>query len=167
MRKCVVCAAVAILVATAAGAAPAAQVLPQADRDSVQTLLGVYARATNTGDTALWIDLWDQDGIRVSQDGQVVAGKNAIRQAVRPLIENFTNTLDLTCDDVTLSGNMVFVRGYYSLTARTKMRMEDSVPRWIAGPSPSTLVSAGTFLLVLRRQADGTWKLFRETILEA
>ena len=167
MRKCLLCVAVALLIATAAGAAPAVHELPQADTEAVQALLDVYARAMNTGDTALWIDLWDQDGIRVSQDGQAAAGKSAIRQAARPLMENFTNALDLTCDDVTLSGTMVFVRGYYSLTARTKIRMEDSVPRWIAGPSPSTLVSEGTFLLVLRRQADGTWKLYRETIVEA
>jgi uncharacterized protein (TIGR02246 family) len=166
MKKGVLIVVTVLMTAAFACGAPVAQELPPADQAAVQALLDLYASAMNSGDTARWIELWHDDGVMVSQDGLAIAGKTAIRVAARPLIENFTNDLALTCDDVTMSGNFAFVRGCYSLTARTKMSMEEHVPRWVAEPSASTLESEGTFLLVLMRQSDGSWKVYRETRIQ-
>ena len=93
------------------------------------------------------MDTWADDAQFHRSGRSVVIGKEAIRSVVADDIEQYDWSFTYSSEDVGAAGDLGYYLGTYMLT-RTDQSGE-----------------AGTFygstMMILRRQADGTWKITR------
>ena len=131
--RTIVCA----LAAAACARAPAHDV-PGARR-AIQAAVTEYVTATNRGDAEALTALYTDDAVLLPPDHEPIQGRDAIgafwRQGTDPGLE--VRTLRLEVD-----GNVGYLVGSYHLPA-TEAEPADS----------------GKYVMCLRRQSDGSWKL--------
>ena len=109
-----------------------------------------YAASLNAGDVSRWLDLWTEDGVQMPPDEPAVVGKEQIRARNSAVLDQFTfNMEDITNLEVEESGNLGFARGRFHATLTPK-----------GGGDP--LVVDGKYLTILRKQADGSWRIHRD-----
>ncbi|HET7838704.1 MAG TPA: nuclear transport factor 2 family protein [Rectinemataceae bacterium] len=110
-----------------------------------------YSSTLMAGDAEGWLALWDEDGVQLPPNEGMHMGKAEIRNlAVVRIPSRPANAFSMKIDtqEVKVEGGLAFARGVYSWSARPK----DSGP----------LSYDGKFLTVFRKQADGSWKIFRD-----
>lgn len=105
-----------------------------------------YGAAATAGDLHRWIDLWIEDGIQMAPDAPARVGKEVIRAQMQPLFELFDTRMAVYPDEVQVLGEQAYTHGSYEFVMAP---MEGG---------DSTQVK-GKFLTILRRQADGSWKI--------
>ena len=106
-----------------------------------------YTLACNTGDVSLYMSLWDDNGIRMAPDTPAVQGKDQIKEQIQPGFELFDSTIDIKKVEVQLSDDWAFKRGTYTMSYKLKSGGE-------------TAFADGKFLTILKKQNDGTWKIY-------
>lgn len=114
----------------------------------VQKVLEAYLKARVAGDADWWLSLWDDDGVQLFP-GSRAHGMEALQEvtparfAAVPVTSAKIDTADITITD-----NFAISYGHFVID-----RVADgkSVP------------FDGKFLTVLKRQSDGTWKIFRDS----
>ena len=127
---------------------------PSADGDGLQRLRAVndaYRAAWLAGDSAGVLRLFTADAVLLPHHGDPpVVGRDAIRKFWWPpgAPPTTITTLDLTTDGADISGDAGTLWGRFTLA----FSYEE------AGTTRS-LRNAGTYLMVLRRQDDGEWRI--------
>jgi len=124
----------------------------QVDIKAINLLYDQYCLHANTGDLDLFISLWTGDATRMEPDFQPINGKENIRS-------HFKNTFDLFNINVNIygkteievSGNLAFSRGNFTLSLNPKAD----------GPTASM---DGKWLDTLKKQDDGSWKIYIDCI---
>lgn len=109
-----------------------------------------YSAYMNAGNSEAWIELWHPDGVQLPPGRPAFEGKSAILGSVTAQLgatefEDFT----IMNKEVEVSGNLGFARGNYSFKGTPK-----------AGGD--TMEFAGKYLTIFKRQADGSWKIYRD-----
>jgi ketosteroid isomerase-like protein len=106
-----------------------------------------YSAAINAGDADAWITLWDENGVQMPPDTPWRTGKQAIDAAHRQgsALQDFTIYLDETV----AAGGYGYARGTYSFV----------IP---ASADSPRLKFEGKYLTIYKRQADGSWKIYRD-----
>ena len=101
----------------------------------------LFTRAMNAGDLEAALALWAEDGSFANELGEVVTGKDALRQTLRDFFA-LQPQLDLQIKKVIQSGDVALTSGTWTLI----------------GNSPEGPVEmSGTGVAVMRRQPDGSW----------
>ena len=117
------------------------------DETAIRRSIHAEMQAANAGDAAAWAALYTQDAIVLRPHGAVVQGRDAIERwlAELPAIS------DAKGEGVEVMGygDLGYLRGIYS------MRL--SLPG-----VPMPIEEKGKFLLICRKQSDGSWKITRE-----
>lgn len=91
--------------------------------------------------------LYTDDAIFVGADGQAARGRAAIQEALAPFVGGMS-TMELT-DTHTVAGvELASDMGIYAQTLQT--------------PDGGEQTMSGSYLVVLRRQADGSWKIVQQ-----
>ena len=109
-----------------------------------------YASSLNTGDISRWLELWTEDGVQMPPDEPAVVGKEQIRARNSAVLDQFTfNMENITNLEAEESGDLGFARGRFNAILTPK-----------GGGDP--LVVDGKFLTILRKQADGSWRIHRD-----
>jgi ketosteroid isomerase-like protein len=139
-----------LLIAAWAQAQPIA-VGPATDCAAVRGVMETYALAANKGDPDLRLSLWDDGGMQFRND-MVVLDRAAIAQRVRANMGGNNMQMTLTVEEVVVSGDLAFARGPYTSRATPK-----------AGGTGS--FTDGRFMTILRRQPDGSWKIYRDMMV--
>ena len=139
---------VALLLAGSATTGNAADV--EAFRAAVQDTFDKYSAAMNAEDSDVWILSWDENGIQMPPGAPAVVGKPAIEKMIRGVHqaldwEKFTIRLE----EVQVGGDWGYARGTYSASITPKAGGE-------------TAFIDGKYLTILKRQPDGSWKIFRD-----
>lgn len=117
------------------------------DEAAIRRTINTEMQAANAADAAGWAALYTQDAIVLRPHGAAVEGRDAIEQWLSrlPVISNAT-------------GETVEVVGYRDLGyARGIYSMRFSLPG-----VPMPIEEKGKFLLICRKQNDGSWKIARE-----
>jgi len=130
--------------ATAAG-------LSQQDESAIRGVLATYARGWLEGKPKVVMSAFLEDAVILPHHGdEPHAGAEAIRRFWWPPDSPpFRVTrLEQQPDEITGEGNLAYVRGHFALTF---IMEQDGTPR--------TFSNAGTFLMVLRRNAEGEWRI--------
>ena len=122
----------------------------EAFKAAVQDTLDKYSAAMNAEDSDLWISLWDENGIQMPPNAPAVVGKPAIEKGIRESYqaldwEKFTIRLE----EVKVAGDWGFARGTCSASITPKAEGE-------------TAFIDFKYLTILKRQPDGSWKIFRD-----
>jgi uncharacterized protein (TIGR02246 family) len=124
------------------------------DKAEVEAAIGVvrdlYVAATNAGDAPSIAKLYTDDGVRMPPNMLAEVGKEAIQAGLQAEFDKFNTNLTVTTQEIEVGGDLAFGRGSYAITLTAK-----------AGGQ--TVEDAGKWMNVLRRQADGSWKIARHT----
>lgn len=137
-------AVVALLAAFACGPSSPAP-LSQADRDAVRQAGQELKRAVLEGDWEAVASHYAEDAFLDPPDSPPLTGRSAIRDHYAGSMGGVS---ELEVDPMTVDGegNLAYVRGSWSLTARAPGAAADS-----------TVSGGGGYVVVRRRQPDGRW----------
>jgi uncharacterized protein (TIGR02246 family) len=120
-----------------------------AEIEAVTTMFDEFVAAFVAEDLAGSIANWAENGVSMPPDGPPLIGKEAIRSDYQAAIEGWDIQISHRIEDVTVSGEMALVVATFD---------ETLTPR--AGGDPTEL--HGRWLLVLKKQPDGSWKVWRD-----
>lgn len=142
----------ALLAATALASAlgPPARPAAQAAADARQAILEAdreFDRVTAAKGADGWTSFFAENGRMFQSNGQIIAGKKAIREAMAPLFAGAANSLRWrpVTAEVAQSGEL----GY--TTGESLLRM--------VGADGKLMIRPGRYVTIWRRQPDGSWKV--------
>jgi uncharacterized protein (TIGR02246 family) len=129
-----------------------AGVAPPADLEAINELHRRDMQASKTWDVETLASLWTDDIVSIPQDGQPLIGKEANRNSLLKLKDESRDIdiveYNLAFNEVKVIGEWAFEWGTFSATIKSKD--EGEVSR-----------SSGKLFRVLKRDADGSWKVAR------
>ena len=120
----------------------------EADIAAIKELYNQYCQAVTAGDLDHFISLWEDDAIRMDHNNYAVIGKENIRAHFKVRFDPFDNKMALYGEtEVQVSGDLAFARGNVTLSITPK------------GKDTTTNFDV-KFLDILKRQEDGSWKIY-------
>ncbi|HEV8364781.1 MAG TPA: SgcJ/EcaC family oxidoreductase [Gemmatimonadaceae bacterium] len=124
-------------------------------KDSIQAREREWSAAFKAGDAAAVANLYSEDGATVQPAGDWYRGRAAITEGTKKQLDtvNVTAREDIT-EEVIPAGDYVVEIGHYSMAGTTKK-----------GNKP--ISTAGRYMVVWRKDADGVWRLYRDIGSEA
>ena len=139
------------LVMSLAGAA-LAETEDEAFRAAVEEIFATYSAANMNGDADLYISLWDENGVKMVPNKPAIYGKSAIGERKRiGLKKADIESQIITVEETQVAGDWGFARGTATMSSTPK-----------AGGATTNLEA--NFLTIFKKQADGSWKIFRDCI---
>lgn len=162
MRLTLALALAALLFAPVAGAQAPRRPLPPVLRPSIPTRADsiamrrgieagnlAYLDAFKRGDLRALTEVYDADAVQMRPGGMVIRGRGAIAANLAPLLQRirFING-SITSSSLWRVDDLVYDIGHYTFVFQP------------AGKD--TLVEKSRYLNIWKRQADGSWKIFRD-----
>lgn len=138
MKKAILTLAVCVSGAAALLAAPA-------DDPAIAKVREAYAAAVNAGEPARVAALYTADGIEMPPNQPMVKGQAAIEAYHKQLNAMGQFNLAITMAEAKASGAMAFDAGTYTQTIKLK--------------TGQTIDETGKYLVVLKKDAGGQWKI--------
>ena len=117
----------------------------ETDVAAIKALLVNNQSMITSGDLEGWIDQFTEDAVFMQPDEEVVNGKEAGREAVRPWYESFDMEITISVDEIEVLGDRAFARWSCAFWATPKS----------AG---DTTERNAKEIWILRRQPDDSWK---------
>jgi uncharacterized protein (TIGR02246 family) len=131
---------------------PAAAPLSDADVAAIRDLGPQYSQATLARDVDAAVALYTDDAVILPAGAPVVVGKDAIRDYIAGEFASDAVTTEFVFTSIQTdgAGDLAFDRGTWTWTG--------TVPG-----AAEPLTSVGKYLIVVRRQPDGSWLLVEDT----
>lgn len=118
-----------------------------ADTAAIKALGDQYIAAVNSGDAAAVTATFTDDGIGMPPNQAAREGKQAIQANYEAMFKAYTVKFAPTPLETQVAGDWAYGRGNYTWTATPK--------------SGKPLEDSGKYLNILKRQSDGSWKVYR------
>jgi ketosteroid isomerase-like protein len=123
-----------------------------ADTAAIRQIWANYALFVEEGDSEGWLSQWDVDGIQLRADAPARTKNELDAQVPAQFKARFDandTKMAINASEIVVNGPWAFSGGTYTqdLTARS---------------SGKTIHVDGKFLTILKRQMDGSWKLYRD-----
>ena len=119
----------------------------EADTAAINKLYNRATLACSTGDAELYLSVFTEDAVVMAPGSPAVIGKEELRPIIEGLFGLFDLELPYTMDEVGVTGDKAFARSSFQYSMTPKEGGE-------------TTTSAGKELDILKRQADGSWKIY-------
>ncbi len=120
------------------------------DVEAIRRLVGPeWAAAWTAGDATAIAGFYAEDAVLLPQNQLPIVGKTAIRSSYETLLEQFSVRGGSEVVELEVGGDWAFMRGTYTITVAPKN-----------GGAPIE-TDRGNWLWIVKRQADGSWKIFR------
>jgi uncharacterized protein (TIGR02246 family) len=129
-----------------APSSPGTATTSQADVDAVNNVRNEFVSAFNMGDAAKVASLYATDAVIMPTHQPMITGRDAIESYNKTFFEMFTATINVAPVETKVFGDRALDRGTYTIQITPK-----------AGGSP--MMDEGKYIVLLQRQADGSWKL--------
>jgi uncharacterized protein (TIGR02246 family) len=147
-RTVVLCVLVAAISSTAhAGSKGKHEGVPEA-RAAIEAANAKFSEAFARGDAKALAALYTPDAIAFPPDSEMIRGNEAIGKFWKTTRDGGVQSATLTTLDVGRSGDVAYEVGNVSLTIQP------------SGKAPTT--AAAKYVVVWKRQSDGSWKLHRD-----
>jgi len=120
----------------------------EADIAAIKEHYDQYLHYINTDDLDLFISLWADDATRMEPGIPAIVGKENIRAQFKTIFDLFNNKMVMIGEiEVQVSGDLAFAYGTVTLssTPREGGSIIQTDIKWLDG---------------LKRQADGSWKIY-------
>jgi len=140
----------AILAMTALGCAGTGPAQVAKAKRGIEATRSAYVAAWRAGNAAAVTALYDDEGQVLYPNGPAVEGEAEILAYFQGFFGEFSQAeFQLTSTEVQVAGPWAFDRGTY---------------RWKGVPRDggAAFVDHGKYLVVLRQQVDGSWKVYRD-----
>ncbi len=144
--------AIAVAVGLSACTPPAPAPAPDTSAEDLAAINAVrdaWAAAFAAGDAAALAALYTNDAARMNPGEPTVSGPAAIQAGFEQMFSEATASNDIRPEMTDVSGDWGFDSGTYTSTVTPKAGGE-------------AMTESGRYLVVLRKQADGSWKIVRE-----
>jgi uncharacterized protein (TIGR02246 family) len=105
----------------------------------------MFAEAYNRGDMAAAVEFYTNDAKFLPPNMQIVNGKQAIKEFFEAGKAMGLRRLDFETIEVGYDGNLAYERGAINIT--------------IEPEGGQAMVDKGKYLVLMKRQADGSWKV--------
>ena len=132
-----------LLVLAISGCAP--QTNMEADVAGIRTLVDEYVAAENVGDVDAMMALTTDDAVIMPANQPPIVGKEAIRAWWDDFYSRFSIEGAVSDEEIQAFGDWGFVRGTWNVSTTSK-----------EGGEPEQ--GSYSFILIVQRQVDGTWK---------
>ena len=132
------------------GCSTAAPDTAAADTEAINRLRSDYIAAVNAEEPAKVAALFTEDGMRMESNMPAVKGRDAIQKGLAEQFAPFDVDISITSEELVIAGDWAFDRGQY---------MSHLMPK---DPKQQMLMEQGKYIVILRRQADGSWRIARE-----
>ncbi|HOX11542.1 MAG TPA: SgcJ/EcaC family oxidoreductase [Spirochaetia bacterium] len=119
----------------------------------IRAIFETYAACIERHDADGWMALWDEEGVQLPPDGPMFVGKPSIKvgnyQEFKDTSKKWTMNIQTQEVQVFPAEGYAFARGVYD---------------WTCTPvgGGEVLCYDGKFMTIFRRQADGTWLIYRD-----
>lgn len=120
-----------------------------ADQAAIRQVWVDYAHAVETGNVDAYMSLWMAGGVQMPPNVPPNIGLDMIRANTGVGKRSGTIVMNIDPQEITVLGDWAYTRGMYTV---------DSTP---TGGGATGHVD-GKFMTILRRQADGSWKIYRD-----
>ena len=128
-----------VLTAFLAGCSGGSVTLDSASRGAIEATVDRYVAASNGGDAEALTELYAEDAVLLPPDHEPIHG----REAIGEFWQQGTDTgLEVTTLRLEVQGNVAYLVGRYRLP-----------------PTEQEKADSGQYVLCLKRQTDGAWKL--------
>jgi len=135
-----------VAVAAAGCATQSAQGNPDADRTAINALRDQFIAAYRAGDPDRVTALYEENATVMPHDQPTIVGRSEIAKHERDSFGQVSvGDVQIKSDKLQIMGDWAYDRGTFSVTI---------TPKGGGGPMTDT----GRYLVVLHRQADGSWK---------
>ena len=119
---------------------------PAADKAALEKVRADYAAAFNSGDATKLGSLFASDGNSMNNAAPTAKGPQGVESLTKGMLaQAASQNVVINSEGLEISGDVAYDHGTYKTPVPPK-----------AGPA---MVEDGRFLVVLRRQADGSWKI--------
>lgn len=119
------------------------------DEKAIAQVFDEYSGGLNAGDVDRWMSIWDDDGIQMPPHDPVFSGLEQIRKRNTQYFEIYHWSMTMDIKEIQVVGDWAYGRGFYTATLTPKV------------PGDEVFID-GKFLTILKRQADGSWKIYRD-----
>ena len=123
---------------------------PTNDLSGIDSCRKKYVAAWLTADADQIAKIYTDDAVVLYPNQPAIAGKAAISTYFKDFFQQFRqDSFELVSDEVQMIGSIAYDRGKYKWkgTARN---------------GDTTVDDNGKYLVILKKQTDGTWKVFRD-----
>ncbi|HYC00747.1 MAG TPA: SgcJ/EcaC family oxidoreductase [Candidatus Limnocylindrales bacterium] len=103
----------------------------------------LFAEYVNEGDVDELVQLYEEDGVLVQQDGSCARGPEAIRHALEPMVSTRPRLRMNVVRTITAGDGLAILYNDWTMNGH--------------GPDGSVLELHGKAVEVVRRQPDGSW----------
>ncbi len=150
------CLAGILLILSACAPAPAPAPAPEpvditeSDIAAILRLAVDFIEAVNSDNVSGQIVMYTDDAIRLGPNQESLVGVDAIRSNLESFYAEYEQDISVEVQEVEVRGDLAFARGIYTFSATPKAE------------SPPVEMQVGKSLVILKRQPDGSWRLYRE-----
>jgi uncharacterized protein (TIGR02246 family) len=117
-------------------------------RQQIEQAVARFVETFNRGDAAALAAMYDTGGVVLAPNAPVMRGRQNIEALWAGARQQGFKTLNLAVNSVELIGDHAIELGSYTLV--------------IQPPGQSETTDRGKYMVLWKRQADGTWKLYRD-----
>ncbi len=151
MRRMILPLVLLVVVACQPPAVPQHATTTGPEVEAVTALLAQYCANVRAGDIERWAALRADDMVHFPPDALPIVGLDGFRPVAEGLFRENTIALNARADEVIVAGDLAVMRASFEETITPK---DEGEPTAIAG----------NWLIVLRQQADGSWKVWRDMV---
>jgi uncharacterized protein (TIGR02246 family) len=119
------------------------------DEQAIRNLVETWLRATREGDVDEVLDLMTEDVVFLVPGQAPMVGKQTYAEALRAVLGKHAIESTSQIDEIAVFGDVAYCRSQLEVTV---IRKHDNLP----------LLRKGHALSILRRCADGKWRLARD-----
>ncbi|MDA2923507.1 SgcJ/EcaC family oxidoreductase [Acidobacteria bacterium AH-259-L09] len=121
----------------------------QADIDALDQLRSDYEAAYNAQDAAAVAGFYTDDAVRSLPNQEPTSGRDAIQSNLQATLDQAEAEISIPSEEIQVAGDWAFGAGTYSLKLTPKEEGGEATAR------------NGSYIVILKRQADGCWKIAR------
>jgi uncharacterized protein (TIGR02246 family) len=121
----------------------------EADITEINGLFNQANLACSTGDAELYLSLFTEDAVVMPTEAPAIKGKEELRPLIEGLFSMFDLELPYTVEKVEVLRDWAFVRSSFRYFMTPKEGGE-------------TTIRVGKELDILKRRADGSWKIYTQ-----
>jgi uncharacterized protein (TIGR02246 family) len=122
---------------------------PSTDTAPIDEIRGKFQTAYNAGDAAGIAALYAEDAVTQPDQRPEIRGRANIEKDLQQTFSQMSFNLQITPGETEIVGDIAHEHGTYTMTITPK-----------AGGAPMPV--NGKYLIILRRQADGAWKVIHD-----
>ncbi len=119
----------------------------EADVNAIQEIWITYASTRVAADAETWLSLWDEGAVKMSQGKPVQTLDDMKAGAPKKFVPGSLSGMEINPEEIVVMGDWAFSRGNYNVN-------------W--EQDGKNMAVDGLFMTILKRQEDGSWKIFRD-----